>query len=152
MPYQRTLLVVLGSTVAVPHLSCLLCITITQTDRRKTKVNENIEILQRQFDVYCTKVLKYASISFYQLLPCQPPHGAWSVLFFPTGKGFSRGQHHRPLSLYALPFPCEGMACRSAERTVRIRHRATYPVQTGNYLAVLFLRLQKQRDCHPLWL
>ena len=28
-------------------------------------MNENIEILQRQFDVYCTKVLKYASISYY---------------------------------------------------------------------------------------
>lgn len=26
-------------------------------------MNENIEILQRQFDAYCTKVLKYASIS-----------------------------------------------------------------------------------------
>ena len=28
-------------------------------------MNENIEILQRQFDAYCTKVLKYASISYY---------------------------------------------------------------------------------------
>ena len=28
-------------------------------------MNENIEILQRQFDAYCTKVLKYASISSY---------------------------------------------------------------------------------------
>ena len=50
---------------AVRHLSCLLCITITRTDRRKIKMNENIEILQRQFDAYCTKVLKYASISYY---------------------------------------------------------------------------------------
>ena len=30
-------------------------------------MNENIEILQRQFDAYCTKVLKYASISYYSL-------------------------------------------------------------------------------------
>ena len=28
-------------------------------------MNENIETLQRQFDVYCTKVLKYAAISYY---------------------------------------------------------------------------------------
>ena len=28
-------------------------------------MNENIEILQCQFDAYCTKVLKYASISYY---------------------------------------------------------------------------------------
>ena len=28
-------------------------------------MNKNIEILQRQFDVYCTKVLKYAAISYY---------------------------------------------------------------------------------------
>lgn len=28
-------------------------------------MNENIEILQRQFDAYCTKVLKSASISYY---------------------------------------------------------------------------------------
>lgn len=28
-------------------------------------MNENIEILQRQFGAYCTKVLKYASISYY---------------------------------------------------------------------------------------
>lgn len=65
MPYQMTLLVVCRHIVAVRHLSCLLCVTITRTDRRKTKMNENIEILQRQFDVYCTKVLKYASISYY---------------------------------------------------------------------------------------
>lgn len=28
-------------------------------------MNENIELLQRQFDIYCTKVLKYAAISYY---------------------------------------------------------------------------------------
>lgn len=29
-------------------------------------MNENIEVLQRQFDAYCMKVLKYASISCYR--------------------------------------------------------------------------------------
>lgn len=53
---------------------------------------------------------------WYQLLPCQPPpHGTGGVLFFPTGKGFSRGQHRRPVPLYALSFPSEGMACGGAE-------------------------------------
>lgn len=28
-------------------------------------MNENIELLQRQFDAYCTKVLKYSAISYY---------------------------------------------------------------------------------------
>lgn len=28
-------------------------------------MSENIEILQRQFDAYCTKVLKYAAITYY---------------------------------------------------------------------------------------
>lgn len=42
---------------------------------------------------------------------------------------------------YALPFPSEGMACRGAERAVRTRHRTPYPIQAGNYLTVLFLRL-----------
>lgn len=65
MQYQGTLLFVFKNISAVPHLSCLLRKTTTQTGRRKIKMNENIEILQRQFDVYCTKVLKYASISYY---------------------------------------------------------------------------------------
>ena len=28
-------------------------------------MNESIELLQRQFDAYCTKVLKYSAISYY---------------------------------------------------------------------------------------
>ena len=98
-------------------------------------MNENIEILQRQFDAYCTKVLKYASISYYHANRRRTEHEvSFSSLL-------SRGQHRRPLPLYGLPFPSEGMACRSTKRAVRTRHRTPYTVQTGNHLTVFFLRL-----------
>lgn len=37
-------------------------------------MNENIEVLQRQFDAYCMKVLKYASISYYHANSCRIKH------------------------------------------------------------------------------
>ena len=45
------------------------------------------------------------------------------------------------IPLYGLPFPSEGMACRSTKRAVRTRHRTPYTVQAGNHLTVFFLRL-----------
>lgn len=90
-------------------------------------MNENIEILQRQFDVYCTKVLKYASISYYHANRRRMEHEmSFSSLLEKDLAEVSTTDE----SKHGLSFPSEGMACRSAERAVRTRHRTAYPVQT----------------------
>lgn len=58
-----------------------------------------------------------------------------------VSKTYSMPKRFISLPLYGLPFPSEGMACRSTKRAVRTRHRTPYTVQAGNHLTVFFLRL-----------
>lgn len=102
-------------------------------------MNENIEILQRQFDAYCTKVLKYASISYYHANRRRMEHEvSFSSLLEKDLAEVSTTDRY-PCMLYR--FQVREWACRGAERAVRTRHRTAYPIQAGNHLTVFFLRL-----------
>lgn len=63
-------------------------------------MRENMEILQRQFDAYCTKVLKYAAITYYHPNRRRKAH---EVSFSsPLEKDLAEVS-----TTYALPFPSE---------------------------------------------
>ena len=104
-------------------------------------MNENIEILQRQFDAYCTKVLKYASISYYHANRCRTEHEvSFSSLLEKDLAEVSTTDRY-PCMLYH--FQVREWLIEVQSEPLGNAIERLYPVQTRNHLAVLFLRLQE---------